>query len=89
MAERSTLFCRITRQADQRIRIHSGVYSDGPSARPCQEQNVEGQELLPVQSSVVTIGFNIAQCMSESGFYRKLNGKMKEKFSSEHKIIYM
>jgi len=50
---------------------------------------MEGQELPAVQSSVVTMGFSIAQCISESGFYRKLNGKMKEKFSCEHNIIYI
>lgn len=50
---------------------------------------MEGQELPPIKSSVVTAGVNTAQCMPESGFYRKLNGKMKEKFSCEYNIIYI
>lgn len=55
----------------------------------CWRQDMEGQELPPIKSSVVTAGVNTAQCMPESGFYRKLNGKMKEKFSCEYNIIYI
>lgn len=62
------LLSAAVRQINQRIRIHSRAYCDGPSTRPRWGQNMEGQQLPPVQSSVATMGLNIAQCVSESGF---------------------